>query len=157
MNKLKFPLNQNDFNKFSKIKDNQHFYLSGFLYVMRDRAHKLYIENNENVIDFENSAIFYAGPTDSGVFGPTTSARMDPYTEYFAEKGVKLFIGKGNRDNKLLETLRNNYDARYAVTFGGLASYLTKCVISSEVLLFPDLGCEAIYKIEVKNLPVIFI
>ncbi|MGM0608922.1 MAG: fumarate hydratase C-terminal domain-containing protein [Candidatus Muiribacteriota bacterium] len=153
--KLNFYACKKDLEKIQNAPCNTKIYISGIVYVMRDRAHKLYINDNNDSIDFKNSALFYAGPTENRIFGPTTASRMDPYTEYFASKGVRLFIGKGNRDTKLLKKLHDLYGARYATTYGGLASYLSTFIKKSEIVLYSELGCEAVYKLKLKNFPAI--
>lgn len=146
---------------FKKEKDLSHIqkgdiiYLSGWVYVMRDKAHKRFLENDKDKLDLKGYSIFYAGPTEKGIIGPTTSSRMDPFTLDMAKLGVRLFIGKGDRDKELLKILRDDFNSLYGITFGGLASFLTKHVKKSEVIMYEEFGCESIRKIKLKNFPVI--
>ena len=129
-------------------------YLSGDVVIMRDRAHKQFIEKPDPEVDFHHKAIFYAGPLDNGILGPTTSSRMDGLTMWFArEKGVRVFIGKGKRDEDLLKRLKA-MGCVCVSTFGGVSSYLSKKIKKPEPVLYKELGCEAIFYSTVKNIPV---
>lgn len=138
--------------------------LSGVIYTARDRAHKLIAEmvaRGETLpLDFAGAVVYYAGPTPAppgkviGSAGPTTSSRMDPFTETMLKLGVKGFIGKGTRSEEVRKLLCN-YRAVYFATYGGAGAYLAKRIISSELIAFPELGPEAIYRFEVKDFPVI--
>ncbi|MCK9224651.1 MAG: fumarate hydratase C-terminal domain-containing protein [Candidatus Muirbacterium halophilum] len=153
IHRLNIPLI--NYNILKNIENDDFVYVSGKVYIMRDRAHKRYIKENKHIIDFNGSAIYYAGPTQNGITGPTTSSRMDKYTEYFADKGVKIFIGKGERDNFLLKKIYLKNNSLYLTTFGGIASYLTKKTKNLKLVCYEDLGCEAIYEVDLKNFPCI--
>lgn len=138
--------------------------LSGTIYTARDRAHKLIAEmasRGESLpLDFSGAVVYFVGPTPAppgriiGSAGPTTSSRMDPFTETMLKLGVKGFIGKGRR-GEAVRKLLCDYRAVYFATYGGAGAYLSKRILSSELVAFPELGPEAIYRFEVKDFPVI--
>ena len=142
--------------------------LSGSLIVARDIAHaKLLesLENGEELPDyFKNKAVYYAGPAKtpnglpSGSFGPTTAGRMDSYVEKFQEAGgSKIMLAKGNRSPEVRDSCAK-YGGFYLGSIGGAAAKLAKDAIKNiEVIAFPELGMEAIWKIEVENFPAFII
>lgn len=146
------------------IKTGEKFFLSGTVYTARDAAHKRIIqmiEKGEKLpFDLKNSAVYYCGPSPVkpgkviGACGPTTSARMDSFTPRMLENGVKILIGKGARSKEVVDSIKNN-KALYLVATGGAAALLAKSVIKSELIAFEDLGPEAIYKLEIKDMPLI--
>ncbi len=147
-------LNTDNLEEFKTLKIGDKILLSGTIYTARDAAHKKLVElinNNKKLpFDLKNSFIFYAGPAPKkedeiiGPVGPTTSKRMDKYSEILYKKGVFGTIGKGGREvNRGL----------YFTATGGVACLLQDCVLSSELVAFEYLGTEAIYKLNVKNLP----
>jgi|GEM_PF-5433645 len=136
------------------LKSGDIAFLSGDIVIMRDRAHRLFIEKPRRKIDFHHKAIFYAGPLKNGILGPTTSLRMDDFTLWFAkERGVRVFIGKGQRDEELLKRLKE-MDCVCGSTFGGVSSYLSKKFKKPEPVLYEGLDCEAIFYSTMKNVPV---
>jgi len=159
--KLKTPL---DLKQISNLKAGDIISLSGAVLGARDAAHKrmvLSIKNGEKLpIDLNNAVIFYLGPSPappgkiSGSIGPTTSARMDIYSETLLTQGLKAMIGKGKRSSELKELLKK-YIAVYFIAPGGVAAYLSKKVKKIEIVAYHDLGPEAIYRLEVKDFPLI--
>ena len=137
---------------------------TGIIYTARDQAHqrlKEMIENNQEItIDFNNSIIYYAGPTPTkpgaqiGSIGPTTSSRMDKFISYMKPLGVQAMIGKGPRDKAVKDACKNDKMV-YFVTTGGAGALLSKCVIEASEIMFNDLGCESIKKLYVKDFPLI--
>ena len=137
--------------------------ISGTIYTARDMAHKKLIEliqkNKALPFELEGSVIYYTGPTPSkpgeiiGSCGPTTSGRMDAYTPLLLEKGVKILIGKGERNQEVKKSLKEN-KAIYCAATGGAGALLAEKVISAEIIAFPELGPEAIRKLEVKDFPI---
>lgn len=135
---------------------------SGTIYTARDAAHKRFIEALDEgrplPIDIDGAAIYYAGPTPArkgeiiGSCGPTTSARMDDYAPFLIEKGLKVMIGKGKRNEKVVEAMKT-YGAVYLIAVGGAGALYKACVTKNEPVLYEDLGCEAMRKLTVKDMP----
>jgi len=138
--------------------------LSGVIYTARDAAHKRLIEcinNNEELpFDVDNQAIYYVGPTPSkpgeviGSAGPTTSYRMDDLTIPLLERGLRIMIGKGKRDEKVIQAMQK-YGVVYLAAIGGAGAYISNSIKSCEIIAYEDLGAEAIRKLEVKDLQLI--
>lgn len=148
------------------LKAGDMILLNGTLYTARDRAHQRLAEllsSGEKLpVELKGECIYYVGPAPPppgsviGSAGPTTSYRMDPFTEMILNLGVKGLIGKGKRGMETRGLLKE-FGALYFSSIGGAGAYLSKRIIKSEVIAFEDLGPEAIYKLEVKNFPVIVI
>ncbi|MDR3281601.1 MAG: FumA C-terminus/TtdB family hydratase beta subunit [Endomicrobium sp.] len=146
------------------IKAGQKILLSGTVYTARDVAHKKIIDildsNGELPFNLKNSAIYYCGPTPSkpgsviGVCGPTTSARMDIFTQRILKEGVKFFIGKGSRSKTIANSIKEAGAIYFSAT-GGVAALLSKTVKTADVVAFEDIGPEAVYKIEIEDMPLI--
>ena len=154
---LKTPLS---LEKIKNIKAGTQIFLSGTIFSMRDKAHKKMVEDNFYPLNLKNQIIFYMGPSptrpghQSGSCGPTTSARMDKWTPTFVKKtGIIGIIGKGERSPLVQQAMKGK--VLYFLAFGGLGALYAKCVKKSEVVLFKELGCEAVYKLEVENMPLI--
>lgn len=140
-----------------------YIYLTGVIYTARDAAHKRLFEaikNQEELpIDVQNETIYYLGPTPErqnqviGSAGPTTSSRMDKYTPDLLERGLIGMIGKGKRNEAVIESMKKNGSVYFAAV-GGAGALLSKCILKSQVIAYEDLGTEAIRKLEVKDFPV---
>jgi len=142
--------------------------LKGTLIVARDIAHAKIAEmlaNGEEMPDyFKNHPVYYAGPAKtpegmpSGSFGPTTAGRMDPYVDMFqAVGGSMIMLAKGNRSQQVTDACKK-HGGFYLGSIGGPAAILAKTNIKSvEVVDFPELGMEAVRKIEVENFPAFII
>lgn len=141
-------------------------YLTGTLYSARDAAHKRMMESlsvgGELPLPIKDQTIYYLGPTPAregqviGSAGPTTSSRMDKYTPVLLSLGMTGMIGKGKRSGEVIEAMKENH-AVYFAAVGGAGALLSKCIVKAEVVAYEDLGAEAIYKLEVKNFPVIVV
>jgi fumarate hydratase, class I len=138
--------------------------LNGKLLTGRDAAHKRIqdmLERGEQLpVDFTNRVIYYVGPVDPvrdeavGPAGPTTATRMDKFTETMLGKtGLIAMIGKGERGPAAIEGIRK-HKAASLIAVGGAAYLVAKAIRKSRVLAFDDLGMEAIYEFEVKDMPV---
>ncbi|MBP5593666.1 MAG: fumarate hydratase C-terminal domain-containing protein [Clostridia bacterium] len=148
----------------SELKAGQTIYLTGTIYTARDAAHgrlKALLDAGEkSPVDFEGKFIYYAGPTPErpgrpiGAIGPTTSSRMDSFISYMPRLKVAGMIGKGDRSDKVIEACKK-YKMVYLLATGGAGALLARCVKSSKVVAFDDLGCEAIRELTVENFPVI--
>jgi fumarate hydratase subunit beta len=155
-----------DRSQVHELKAGDSVLLSGFIYTARDAAHKRLLElinnNKELPFDIENQVIYYVGPTPAkdgrpiGSAGPTTSYRMDAYSPALLEKGLTGMIGKGIRSQTVIDSMKLN-GAVYFGAIGGAAALMAKCVKSSELVAYEDLGAEAIRKLYVENLPLIVV
>jgi len=136
--------------------------LSGILYVARDAAHKRLLEalDKGQPLPFEiaGQTIYYMGPSPArpgqviGAAGPTTSGRMDIYTPRLLEAGLKGMIGKGNRSKAVKEAIIK-YKAVYFAAIGGAGALISKSIRKSEIIAYPELGAEALLKLEVDHFP----
>ena len=138
--------------------------LNGKMLTGRDAAHKriqdMLARGEKLPVDFTNRVIYYVGPVDPvrgeavGPAGPTTSTRMDKFTDTMLEKtGLIAMIGKAERGPATVESIRKHKSA-YLMAVGGAAYLLSKAIKSAKVLGFADLGMEAIYEFEVVDMPV---
>jgi fumarate hydratase class I len=145
-------------------KPGQTLLLSGKMLTGRDAAHKRIadmLERGEKLpVDFTNRVIYYVGPVDPvrdevvGPAGPTTSTRMDGFTEMMlARTGLISMIGKAERGPAAIEAIRKHGSA-YLMAVGGSAYLVSKAIRAARVVGFEDLGMEAIYEFEVKDMPV---
>jgi len=145
-------------------KPSQNLLLSGKLLTGRDAAHKriqdMLAKGEKLPVDFTNRVIYYVGPVDPvgdevvGPAGPTTATRMDKFTEtMLAQTGLIAMVGKAERGPVAIEAIRK-HKAAYLMAVGGAAYLVAKAIRRSRVLAFEDLGMEAIYEFEVKDMPV---
>lgn len=140
--------------------------ITGTIYTARDAAHKRLCELAANgkplPFDIEGAIIYFVGPTPAkpgqviGSAGPTTSYRMDAYSPTLIALGQTGMIGKGKRGEAVVEAMRR-YGAVYLGAIGGLGALLGKCVKKAEVIAYPDLGAEAVRRLEVENFPVVVV
>ncbi|MDA0349263.1 MAG: fumarate hydratase [Verrucomicrobia bacterium] len=150
--------------QLSSLKIETQLSLTGTIIVARDIAHAKLLERLETEGDlpeyFKNHAVYYAGPAKtpegmpSGSFGPTTAGRMDSYVEPFQAKGGSMImLAKGNRSQQVTDACQK-YGGFYLGSIGGPAAILAQDNIKKvELLEYPELGMEAIYKIDVANFP----
>jgi fumarate hydratase class I len=140
--------------------------LSGKMLTGRDAAHKRIqslLESGEGLpsgVDFKGKFIYYVGPVDPvgdevvGPAGPTTSTRMDKFTDMMLEKtGLMGMIGKAERGPAAVASIKQ-HKAVYLMAVGGAAYLVSKAIKKARVIAFEDLGMEAIYEFEVKDMPV---
>lgn len=138
--------------------------LNGVMYTARDAAHKRLLEElDEKIfipIDIQDISIYYAGPAPSkpgqiiGSCGPTTSGRMDLYAPRMMKLGQTMMIGKGLRNQEVIDAMKI-YGAVYVTAIGGAGALLAKCIKEAECVGYEELGAEAIYKLTVEDFPVI--
>ncbi len=146
------------------LKAGDSILLSGRVYTARDAAHaKLLglIKKNEKLpFELSGAAIYYAGPTEApanrpiGSCGPTTSGRMDSFSPTLLDLGLTCMIGKGNRNEQVVNSIVKN-KAIYLCAIGGAGALAAKCITECEVIAFPELGCESIKRLEFKDFPLI--
>lgn len=156
---LKTPLNT---DKIKKLRCGDMLYLSGIIYGARDAAHnrmlKAIKDGRSLPVELMDITIFYIGPSPtppgkkSGSIGPTTAARMDNVTEPLLARGMKAMIGKGRRSGALRK-MCVKYKSVYLIAIGGIAAYLSLKVSHIEAIAYKDLGAEAVYRIQVNDLP----
>ena len=140
--------------------------LSGTIYTARDAAHKrlcaLIDQGKELPLDLKDAVIYFVGPAPAkpgeviGSAGPTTSYRMDAYSPKLIALGQTGMIGKGKRNGEVIAAMKE-HGAVYFGAIGGCGALLAKCITSCEVVAYPDLGAEAIHKLEVKDFPVVVV
>lgn len=148
------------------LKAGDSVLISGTIYTARDAAHKRLIElvdsGKELPFDIEGSIIYYVGPTPAkpgmviGSAGPTTSYRMDPYAPKLLDLGLKGMIGKGERNEEVVEAIIRNQGVYFAA-IGGAGALIGKSIEEAEIVAYEDLGAEAIRKMEVKDFPVVVV
>jgi fumarate hydratase class I len=153
-------------DEVASLKPGETVLLSGRILTGRDAAHKRIadiINRGEKLppgVDFTNRFIYYVGPVDPvggevvGPAGPTTATRMDKYTDLMLSKtGLLGMIGKAERGPETVALIKK-HKAVYLMAVGGAAYLVSKAIVGSRVVAFEDLGMEAIYEFEVKDMPV---
>ena len=153
-----------DLEEVRSLRAGDSVLLSGTIYTGRDAAHKrlcaLIEAGKELPFDIRNQVIYYAGPCPAkpenaiGSCGPTTSYRMDAYAPTLCDLGLIGMIGKGQRNQAVIDAIVRNSGVYFAAT-GGAGALIATCVQSAEVIAFEDLGTEAIRRLQVENLPLI--
>ncbi|MBN1699381.1 MAG: Fe-S-containing hydro-lyase [Spirochaetales bacterium] len=164
--RLYAPLTDND---IETLHAGDRILLNGYVYTARDEAHRRLVELIDNgrplpkKLDLNGAIIFYVGPTPArpgkiiGSAGPTTAARMDKYAITLMEhSGIKGMIGKGERSHEFRDACKRYKNIYFAAT-GGVAAFLSKYIKSSEIVLYEDLGAEAIHKLKIVDFPVIVV
>ena len=150
--KLKTPLTDED---IIKLKAGDKVYLSGVVYTGRDAAHMRMIESLKQ----GGEVIYYVGPSPArpgypiGSAGPTTSYRMNPFAPILIEKGLKGMIGKGKMSQEVKDACVK-YKAVYFASIGGAAAVVGSAIKKAEVIVYNDLGPEAVRRLEVEDMPV---
>ncbi len=134
--------------------------INGILYSARDAAHKkmctLLDEGRELPFDVKDQIIYYVGPCPArpgeviGSAGPTTSGRMDAYAPRLIAQGLTGMIGKGLRNDEVINAMKT-YGAVYFGATGGAGAHIARSIISEEMVAFPELGTEAIRRLTVKD------
>ena len=161
---LQVDLNTLTKEQVASWKPGQTLLLSGKMLTGRDAAHKRIqemLQRGEQLpVDFTNRVIYYVGPVDPvrdevvGPAGPTTATRMDKFTDMMLERtGLISMIGKAERGSVAIEAIRKHGSA-YLMAVGGSAYLVSKAIRGAKVVAFEDLGMEAIYEFDVKDMPV---
>ena len=146
-----------------KLKSGDRVLLTGVIYTGRDMAHKYMVEGHKKgqafPFDLKGQVLYYTGPTPAppgrpiGAAGPTTSYRMDKYAPYLLEHGLKAMIGKGPRGAEVKASIKKN-KAVYFAAIGGAGALISKAIKKAEVIAYPELGTEAVQRLEVEDFPV---
>ena len=150
----------------ASLKAGDYVYLTGTIYTARDAAHKRMdeaLDRGESLpFDIEGSIIYYMGPSPAregraiGSAGPTTASRMDKYTPRLLDLGMGAMIGKGKRSKAVMDAIVRN-GAVYFAAVGGAGAILSKCILSSEIVAYEDLGTEAVRRLAIQDFPVVVV
>jgi fumarate hydratase class I len=164
--KASLPVDLNALTKeeVASWQPGQTLLLSGKMLTGRDAAHKriqdMLAKGEKPPVDFTNRVIYYVGPVDPvrdevvGPAGPTTSTRMDKFTEMMlAQTGLIAMVGKAERGPVAIESIAKHQSA-YLMAVGGAAYLVSKAIRGAKVVAFEDLGMEAIYEFDVVDMPV---
>ena len=159
---LELPLTE---DKIQNLNIADKIMLSGKLITARDAAHfrmaeslsrgEIFLPDNLSLKDY---TIYYCGPTPAkkgfpiGSCGPTTSGRMDVFTQILFKNGLRSMIGKGKRNQQTIDLIKQ-YKGVYLIAIGGAGAMYASCVINKKCLVWEDLGTEAIYELTVKDFP----
>lgn len=159
--RINLPLSQQD---IGELRAGEAVLLNGPLFSARDAAHQRLVaalDAGEPLpVNLSGETIYYVGPCPTppgkiiGSAGPTTSGRMDPYTPRLLELGLKGMIGKGQRRPEVIAAMVK-HKAVYFAALGGAGALIARSIRAVEVAAYPDLGPEAIFRLEVRNFPVI--
>ena len=157
--KISIPASEQE---LKKLKAGDSVLLSGTVYTARDAAHKRICEcldrGERPPFDLNGSAVYYVGPTPEhdgcciGSAGPTTSGRMDTYSPRLLDAGLKIMIGKGNRSDEVVRSMIRN-GAVYLAAIGGAGALMAASIEEAELVCWEDLGCEAVRRLTVKDMP----
>ena len=155
---------QTPLEKNAPLRAGDQVLLSGEIYTARDAAHRRLVELIQKgeplPFDLRSAVIYYCGPAPTppgrvfGAAGPTTSYRMDAYTPALLEQGLSGMIGKGERSAAVVDAIKK-HGAVYFAAIGGVAALLSNCVVSAELVAWPELLSEAVQRLVVKDLPLI--
>lgn len=159
--KIKTPLTK---DVITELNAGDEVLLSGVIFTARDAAHKKlreFIKSGRRVpINLKDVVIYYAGPTPArpkkviGSVGPTTSSRMDEFTPDLLRLGLGGMIGKGDMSDEVRKAIKR-YGCVYFLAAGGIGALLSTKVKAARPILFKELGPEAVYKLEVKDFPLV--
>jgi fumarate hydratase subunit beta len=146
------------------LKAGDEVAITGVLLTGRDQAHKRLCElieaGKDLPVDLDGQVIYFVGPSPAregrpiGSAGPTTSSRMDAFSGKLIEKGLKGMIGKGYRGDDVRQSLQQHKAVHFA-TIGGAGALLSKHIVKSEIIAFPELATEAIRRLEVVDFPAV--
>ena len=147
------------------LKAGDRVLLSGVIWTGRDQAHKRLValldEGKPLPVELKDQVIYFVGPCPAppgrpiGSAGPTTSYRMDAYSpRLLVACGLRGMIGKGARTSPVVEAMRRCGAVYFAAT-GGAGALIAQCIKRCELIAFPDLGPEAIYRLEVEDFPLV--
>lgn len=154
--------NTKDYKHWAKeVHAGEEILLSGIVYTSRDAAHKRIFEAIKNAeplpYEIDGAFIYYAGPTPAksgavGSCGPTTSSRMDVFAPTLYNMGLAATIGKGDRNEKVYEAIKEN-GGIYLCAIGGAGALASKSIKNAEVIAYDDLGCESVKRFVIEDFP----
>ncbi len=163
MKKISTPLTV---EAVKELKAGDKVLISGTIYTARDAGHKKMVEqikNGENLpFDLKDAIIYYVGPSPEkpgqviGSAGPTTSYRMDAYAPTLLDLGLRGMIGKGDRNQAVIDSMRKNTCVYFAAV-GGAAALIANTIHKNEVIAYEELGTESLKKLEVTDFPAIVV
>ncbi len=150
----------------TKLKAGDRVLITGVIYTARDMAHKYIVDGHNKgekpPFDLTGQILYYTGPTPAppgkpiGSAGPTTSYRMDKYTPTLLELGLKGMIGKGPRGQTVKDAIKH-YRAVYFAAIGGAGALMSKAIRKAEVIAYPELGTEAVMRLDVEDFPAVVV
>lgn len=150
----------------TKLRSGDRVKITGVIYTARDIAHKYMVERHQKgeklPFDLAGQILYYTGPTPAppgrpiGAAGPTTSYRMDKFTPSLLELGLKGMIGKGPRSVQVKEAI-GRHRAVYFAAIGGAGALISKSIKKAEVIAYPELGSEAVMRLDVVDFPAIVV
>jgi fumarate hydratase subunit beta len=145
-----------------QLRSGDRVLITGVIYTGRDMAHKYMVEGHRKgeklPFELKGQILYYTGPTPAppgrpiGSAGPTTSYRMDKYTPYLLELGLKGMIGKGPRGQEVQDAIKK-HKAIYFAAIGGAGALISKAIRKAELIAYPELGTEAVMRLEVEDFP----
>lgn len=148
------------------LKAGDQVTITGTVYTSRDAGHARMIEQlkkGESLpFDIKNAVIYYVGPSPAkpgeviGSAGPTTSYRMDPYAPTLIEQGLSGMIGKGDRNDEVINAMKKHKSVYFAAV-GGAAALIADRITKAEIIAYDDLGTEALRKLHVEDFPCIVV
>lgn len=163
MNSLRLSTPLTD-EEVSRLRAGDRILLSGIVYTARDAAHQrlaaALAEGTELPFELQGAVIYYVGPCPAppgaiiGSAGPTTSKRMDPFTPLLLARGLKGMIGKGPRSPEVVAAIQR-HRAVYLAAVGGVGALISSYIRSQEIIAYPELGPEAVRRLEIADFPVI--
>ncbi|WOO86431.1 fumarate hydratase C-terminal domain-containing protein [Mollicutes bacterium LVI A0039] len=148
--------------QLAEVRSGDLLYLSGDIYTARDAAHvRLHksLKNGKCDLDLQDQVIYYVGPTPAfddhiiGSCGPTTSSRMDRYTPDLMDAGLVATIGKGDRDQAIIDSCVRNHGL-YLVATGGVGALLSSQISEYAEIMYQDLGPESLKRLKLSNFAV---
>jgi fumarate hydratase subunit beta len=147
-----------------RLRSGDRVLLSGIVYTARDAAHARLVQaldsGDQLPFTLNGQTIYYLGPSPAppghviGAAGPTTSSRMDIYTPRLLAAGLKAMIGKGQRSAVVKEAIQR-HKAVYLAALGGSGALLSRAIKQVEIIAYPELGPEAVQRLEVVDFPAI--
>ena len=150
----------------TKLKAGDRVLITGVIYTARDMVHKYIVDGHNKgekpPFDLTGQILYYTGPTPAppgkpiGSAGPTTSYRMDKYTPTLLELGLKGMIGKGPRGQVVKDAIKR-HKAVYFAAIGGAGALISKSIRKAEVIAYPELGTEAVMRLDVEDFPAVVV